>query len=181
MEEIVFILYFQKEKVLNILEKKKKAYESEMESIVHFKQHNDTSFVTEIKRRLLSNDANRYRGKEGNQRLQSDIRLIKYSTGGKLPPLGSDLLALVTEGKSKVYNKCDINLDSISTATTDSCNSNYDYQYGYSTYQDPYQYYNPYWIPYSPCNQMPSASTPETPPVAKTFIPLLPPPPPPPQ
>ena len=78
-------IYFQFEKEVQSLERKCKDLDREIEGIRSFIKHNNSSFISAVRPKLLVSNPVRYKGKDGNNNLQRDLRLIKLATGGKIP------------------------------------------------------------------------------------------------
>ena len=108
---ILLLSIFQSEKEVQTLEKKVKSLNAEIESVKAFIKHNNTSFITAVRSKLLAANAgtSKYKGKDGTQNLNRYLRLIKIATGGKIPPVCSrdELEQLVKKGKTQVSSVCD--------------------------------------------------------------------------
>lgn len=71
-----------------------------------FAKKSETNFIRNVRPRLQRLFPNLYKGKDGNQRLLRDTRLLKISCNGKIPESTAnereDLQELIRKGKSKV-------------------------------------------------------------------------------
>ena len=71
-----------------------------------FKKKSSTNFIRNVRPRLQRLFPALYKGKDGNQRLLKDIRYLKISCSGKIPPETADekqrLEELIRQGKNKV-------------------------------------------------------------------------------
>ena len=88
------------------MEEKIQTKEREIAQLKEFYEKNVTNFVRNVRSRLCSLFPNVYKGKEVNQKLLRDVRYLKFSCEGKIPPVTKDdrekFEKLISEGKGKV-------------------------------------------------------------------------------
>ncbi len=89
-----------------MIEEKIQSKEREITQLKEFNEKNTTNFVRNVRPRLRSLFPNVYKGKDGNQKLLRDVRYLKISCEGKIPPVTKDdrenFEKLLREGKEKV-------------------------------------------------------------------------------
>ena len=77
-----------------------------MSQLQEFNKKSSTNFIRNIRPILQRNFPERYKGKDGNQRLLRDTRYLKISCGGKIPPESlnekEELDEWIRQGKHKV-------------------------------------------------------------------------------
>jgi hypothetical protein len=109
---------FQAEKESKSLERKAKDIETEIAGMNAFIKHNNSSFIATVRPKLLVSNVTRYKGKDGNNNLQRDIRLIKIATGGQIPTAESkeSFHQLIEKGKAKLAeNEIDVDMQEQNT------------------------------------------------------------------
>ena len=76
--------------------------------VTEFAEKNKTNFVRNVRPRLQRHLPELYKGKEGNQKLLRDVRYLKISCNGKIPPVTENdrenLEELIQKGKDKVVS-----------------------------------------------------------------------------
>ncbi|XP_033734636.1 uncharacterized protein LOC117323489 [Pecten maximus] len=98
------------EKEVAALEKDVRINEDKINGLQTFLQTNTTNFVKMVKPRLQLAFLAKYKGKDGNQLLQRDLRYIKLATQGKIPSnitsiSPAELENLIKNGKKTVSAK----------------------------------------------------------------------------
>ena len=87
-----------------------------MLQLEEFAQKNQTNFTRNVRPRLQRLFPQLYKGKEGMQRLLRDIRFLKISCNGQIPPVTENdevnLKSLIQRGKNKVSDDVGINVES---------------------------------------------------------------------
>lgn len=107
---------FQAEKEIASFEKDIHVNHERMENIRTFLQTNTTNFIKMMKPRLQTAFTLKYKGKDGNQHLQKDIRFIKLSTNEKIleniKTIGADgLTNLMKTGEKMLSTKYKLPVD----------------------------------------------------------------------
>ena len=99
-----FIQFLQAEKEVQKIQKSIKGLEEELRSIQDFKVHSDSQFINGMRPRLITANPTKYRGKEGRQELNKDLRYLKVATKGKIPSSATsdELKELIISGKRSV-------------------------------------------------------------------------------
>lgn len=87
-----------------------------MLQLEEFAEKNKTNFVRNVRQRLQHLFPNVYKGKDGKQKLLRDVRFLKVSCDGKIPPVfendRENLRKLIQKGKDKVSDDIGINSES---------------------------------------------------------------------
>jgi hypothetical protein len=96
----------QREKSIRNIEAKIRQKEEDLLQIREFAKKSSTNFIRYMRPKLQRHFPNIYKGKDGNQRLLRDTRLLKIACNGKIPEQTpnerDDLQELIRKGKSKV-------------------------------------------------------------------------------
>lgn len=71
------MISLQLETEIQTLEKKEKRLDNEIQQMKSFLKSNNSSFISTVRPKLLASNPARCRGKDGNQTLQKDMRLLK--------------------------------------------------------------------------------------------------------
>ena len=103
---ILLLVTLQKEKNIRTLEGKIREKEQELQQLQEFAKKLSTDFVRNVRPRLQRQFPDLYKGKDGNQKLFRDVRLLKIACNGNIPKEMANetenLKALIRQGKNKV-------------------------------------------------------------------------------
>ena len=102
---ILLLVTLQKENI-RTLEGKIREKEQELQQLQEFAKKLSTDFVRNVRPRLQRQFPDLYKGKDGNQKLLRDVRLLKIACNGNIPKEMANetenLKALIRQGKNKV-------------------------------------------------------------------------------